>query len=374
MSVNDNIYKGWKAADILRLINTKGIGDRAIKSIIKSTDSYYTFINSQNHILKPFISKFSSNLFEKENELYVDKQLKILADDKIDIIGFWDSRYPKNLSHDSYSPAILFAKGNIDFINQMPSIAIVGTRRNTNYGRTVTEKFATGFAENGIAIISGMAQGIDSIAHKATVQAGGKTVAIVACGLDQIQPSYAQEFAQFLVKSGSCILSAYPPLKKALNQFFVQRNRIISGSTLATLVVESKEKGGSLWTARFAHEQNREVYAVPGKINSDRSIGTHMLIKNQIAQIALSPQQILEDLNIQINLVSKNQNTSNLILSSQENIIFQILEADPKNFDLILEEANRNTQIEVGELYSILLQMELNGYIKQASGNTYQRV
>ncbi len=332
-------------------------------------------MNTANPVLKKFRSKFQDiELFESNLAAVIEKQLHSIEKNVIDLIGFWDSRYPTMLDHDSYAPPILYTKGNIAYLNTTTCISIVGTRRNSSYGKTVTEEFVKGFCDSSITIISGMAQGIDSIAHKTAMSVGGKTLAVLASGLDQIQPSYSKDFADRIIDSGGGVMSAYPPGTKALNQFFVQRNRIVSGLSRATVVIESKDKGGSLWTAKFAAEQNRDVYAVPGKIYSDRSSGTHNLIKENMAIIALSYRQILDDLNIDAILAKSPQVEIYDELSSVERTILEKLEADPKIIDTVFEEVNSEINISIAELQSQLLMLEFNGRIKQSSGNAYYKV
>lgn len=287
------------------------------------------------------------------------------------ILGFWDEAYPKSLSNDRFHPPILFYKGDIAFLNESDSVSIVGTRRNSPYGKNVTEKFTKEFVNSGITIISGMAQGIDSIAHKCAMSEGGKTVAVLASGLDQIMPRYSNDFSKKIVDSGGALLSAYPPLKKALNQFFVQRNRIIAGLSKATIVIESKEKGGSLWTAKFASEQNKDIYAVPGNIFSEKSLGTHKLIESQVAQIALSPEQIMKEL--EIGNITKEVTSNNEIqnLDTIDRLALDIIEADPQNIQVIFDKINEEVSISIGDLQALLLKLEFMGLIKQSSGNTY---
>lgn len=373
--MSDYLYKKWTISDILLLVNTKGIGDHAIRSILTSCDSLYTFKHSSNTKLTKYQSKVvGEQLFDSPLSSIIETQLHILERYKINIIGFWDNHYPSMLSHDNYAPPILYSIGDISFINPTECISIVGTRRNSSYGKMVTETFVKGFTEAGVSIISGMAQGIDTIAHKACIDNNGKTVAVLASGLDQIQPSYAKDFARKIVDSGGGVLSAYPPGTKALNQFFVQRNRIVSGISKATVVIESKSKGGSLWTAKFATEQHRDVYAVPGKIYSDRSQGTHSLIKNNLAIIALSPEQILEDLGIGTTVSPKEDLDKYNALSTLERTIMEHLDADPKPIDIILEELSSVVSVTIAELQSQMLMMEFNGLVKQSSGNAYYKI
>jgi len=195
---------------------------------------------------------------------------------KIDITN---EKYPKLLKQIYDPPKCLYVLGNTEILNT-PSIAIVGCRETTEYGRKSATYFSYNLAKQDITIISGLAKGIDSFSHIGALQAKGKTIAVIGSGLDIIYPKENIKLAKEIIKQGGAIISEYPIGTRPEKEHFPARNRIISGMSNAVLVVEAKEKSGSLITADFAIEQGKDVYAVPGNINSLNSVGTNNLIKD----------------------------------------------------------------------------------------------
>lgn len=197
----------------------------------------------------------------------------------IQIIGFDDIRYPIKLKFIDNRPKVLFVKGDISNINK-ESVAIVGSRNASNYGIKNAKYFSEGLSKKGLVIISGLAKGIDSIAHKSVLASGGITYAILAHGLDSVYPKVNLDLFKDIIKNGGAVISEYVIGVKPQPKYFVQRNRIISGLSNAVIVVEAKERSGALITAEYAIEQGREVWAIPGNIFNDNAKGTNNLIKD----------------------------------------------------------------------------------------------
>lgn len=195
------------------------------------------------------------------------------------IINIQDGNYPRMLREIYDPPKSLYIAGNINILNK-PSIAIVGCRKPSEYGKKAAKYFAYNLAKQGINIISGLAIGIDSCAHLGALEAKGKTIAVVGNGLDTVYPKQNENLAKQIIKQGGAIISEYPLGTKPEKNHFPARNRIISGLSNGVIVVEAKEESGSLITADFAIEQGREVFAVPGNINSINSVGTNQLIQD----------------------------------------------------------------------------------------------
>ena len=211
-------------------------------------------------------------------------------------ISIESSKYPDSLKQIYDPPKKLYVIGDEKLLNNN-SIAIVGSRDNTEYGKKAAKYFAYNLAKENICIVSGLARGIDSFAHIGTLQAKGKTIAVVGNGLDIVYPKENEKLAQEIIKSGGAIISEYPIGSKPERFHFPARNRIISGLSNGVLVVEAKEKSGSLITADFAIEQGKEVFVVPGNINSLNSVGTNSLIKDG-AILVSNYQEILQWLDI----------------------------------------------------------------------------
>ncbi len=220
------------------------------------------------------------------------KYLELLKRQKVDILLYKDKKYPHLLKEIYDPPPILYSRGNIDI--EKLSISIVGSRKASYYGMKTAEKLAFQLASLGITIVSGMAKGIDTYAHRGALQAKGKTIAVLGCGVDVIYPTENAELMKEIEKSG-LVISEYPlkTLPKANN--FPARNRIISGLSLGTIIIEAGEKSGSLITAEFALEQGRDVYAIPGNIGTQYNKGSNNLLKEG-AKLVTSIEDILEDL------------------------------------------------------------------------------
>lgn len=208
------------------------------------------------------------------------------------------SALPEPLSTIPSPPSQLFVQGmSLDDICQRPRVAIVGSRKITPYGRAVTSQFAGELAKRGVVIVSGLALGVDAIAHTAALEAGGTTVAVLPSGLDAVYPSTNRQLAKKILEQGGALVSEYPSGTKSFKQHFIARNRLVSGLSDTLLVTEAAESSGTMHTARFARQQDRTIFAIPGNITNHTSSGTNQLIQRG-ATIALRPEDILEYLNV----------------------------------------------------------------------------
>ncbi len=332
-------------------------------------------IVSNNNYLDDFIRKADNpkykKIFHQEN-LFNSSSIPFgLADEEImnnekknyKIITFWDENYPARLKEIYDPPAVIYVSGSLKDLKK--SISVVGTRACSVYGKLATEQFVTEFVNSGVAVVSGMAYGIDSAAHTTAIEKGGYTIAVVAFGLDKIAPSNMKKQSQKIIDSGGAVLTAYSSQTVAQRGYFLSRNRIISGLTSATLIVESSAKGGSLWTAKFALDQNKEVYAVPGRVFDEKSQGTNKLIKDNIAQIALNPEIILTDLGYKSEISNNNIPTNKF--NETETLIINSLSKNPTHIDEISE----LTQLDMSVLLVNLLNLEFNGNIRQLTGKYF---
>jgi DNA processing protein len=307
---------------------------------------------------------------EHKNKIieYIPKLIEKCKKFDIQMITIWDEQYPNLLKEISNPPMLLYVKGELN-LQEKKCLAVVGTRSNTIYGKLTTDRFVSYFAERDIVIVSGLAYGIDTIAHKASLERKGKTIAVVASGLDKIGPQIAKDLASKIVDQGGAVISEYLPGTSAKPGYFPQRNRIISGMCSATLVVESGIKSGSLITARFALEGDREVFAVPGNITSEKSQGTNFLIKNNSAIPALSPEQMFNDLGWDKFIFKENGQSSLKFDNDIEKRIFDTLSFEP----IQLDELSNNTNLEISQILVNLLNLEFKGYIKELAGKNFIR-
>lgn len=318
--------------------------------------------------------------------LQLSKDLARLVELDIAVIGCEDHNYPELLLEITNPPPLLYLRGDSRCL-ELPQIGIVGSRRPTPVGSDNARSFAKLLAQQGFAITSGLALGVDGAAHEGALAAKGKTLAILGTGLDQIYPSRHRRLAQEIIAAGGLLVSEYPPGTTARPGNFPQRNRIISGLSLGVLVVEAAQKSGSLITARLAAEQGREVFALPGSIHCPVSRGCNGLIR-QGATLVESTEQMIEELQGLLSLKSEQLNllpqTSQIEdkqcgdlaveqltgdLSDRQQSLLQQLGFDATELDILASRLNWDT----GSLLAELMTLELSGYIAQ-QGNGYMRL
>jgi DNA processing protein len=282
------------------------------------------------------------------------------------ICTFWEPAYPQSLRQIADPPALLYVCGKLP---QGRALAIVGTRHPTHCGRRFTEKLAQELAEKGVTIISGLARGIDTAAHRGALNAGGKTVAVLGCGIDKVYPRENAEIYHQITDKGA-LVSEYPPGSEPLACHFPGRNRIISALSVGTLVVEAARDSGSLITAEFALDQGREVMAVPGGIDRKTSYGTNLLLK-QGAHPVTEATEILQILGINSAVEKQKQTNLSPPVQLPEPFVSVLsgLDLTPRHSDELAGESGLTPM----ELSAILLQLELQGYAEKLPGGRYIR-
>jgi len=280
-----------------------------------------------------------------------------------DFITINDDIYPECLKEISDPPEKLYYKGNLELLKSERMIAVVGTRNPSSYGKLCCEYMIKKMSKADITIVSGFAKGIDSIAHKTSLITGTKTIAVIASGLDIVYPASNLSLYREIEEKG-LILTEYEPGTKPFKGNFPQRNRIIAGLSKGIIVVESKDRGGSLITADLALEYNRDVYAVPGDIFSEYSKGCNNLIRDAKAKSLSNIKELLEDYNWE----NKEENKS-LKFTKNQDLILNSLSTE-KSFDQILEE----TKIAQTEILSELINLEIMGLIKSIAGGRYKKI
>ena len=274
-----------------------------------------------------------------------------------------DDVYPECLKEISNPPLKLYYKGNLDLLKEERLIAVVGTRNPSSYGKLCCEYMVKKMSRANITVVSGFAKGIDSIAHKTSLLTDGKTIAVIASGLDIVYPASNLSLYREIEEKG-LILSEYEAGVKPFKSNFPQRNRIIAGLSRGTIVVESKDRGGSLITADLALEFNRDVYAVPGDVFSEYSKGCNNLIRDARAKSLSNINELLEDYSW--NIEEKNENNK---YTKNQLLILNSLSSE-KNLDNILIE----TKIEQTEILAELMALEIMGVIKSIAGGRYKKI
>ena len=307
--------------------------------------------------------KLTTAIAQGKNTIMPDREIENLEKYQVKAIPYLAPQYPKRLLEINDYPPILFVRGSLLPSDEL-SIAVVGTRRVSVYGRQVTEEIVTDLVQSNVTIISGLAKGIDSIAHKTALEINGRTISVFASGLDIVYPSENLQMAKRIMENGA-LISEYPLGTKPKAENFPRRNRIMSGLSLGVLVIEAGEKSGALITADQALSQNREVFAVPGSIFSPYSKGTNKLIQ-QGAKLVKNYMDILEELNL-VNIATQLEVKDLLQVDPGEAILLENLSAEPKHIDEICRVSGLSAQI-VGSRLAIL---ELKGIIKQVSNLNY---
>ena len=327
-------------APMNELLNIEGLGERVAKEIRKGP-----------------------------MEKAVEKELYLLKEVGGKIVTLKDSAYPKRLRDIYDPPPLLYVRGELKEEDEF-AISIVGSRKTSPYGRGMTERMSQELARHGITIVSGMARGIDSLAHWGALSGGGRTIAVLGCGVDVIYPSENRNLFTKIMDHGA-VLSEFPMGSPPEGGHFPKRNRIISGLSIGVVVVQASAESGSLITAGFALEQGREVFAVPGNVGAEGSRGTHQLIKEG-AKLVESSEDILEEILPQWR---RERETTQKVegperdLTGEERILYERLSETPSHIDVLI----RESQFDPGKVSSLLLNLELKGLVSQWPGKCFSK-
>lgn len=304
------------------------------------------------------------SLLKTRAQLDLDGEMERYERLGVSVITRIDHRYPRLLAEIPAPPPVLYVRGTLDEPNQ-PAVAVVGTRRATSYGRAVTERLATDLAGAGVTIVSGLARGIDAVAHQAAVRAGGRTIAVLGSGPDVIYPPEHRHLAEQVMACGA-VVSDYPPGRKPDAQNFPARNRIISGLSLGVIIAEAPARSGALITADFAADQGRDVFVIPGSILGDTGAGGLRLLRDG-AILVRSAEDVLEDLRL---LKHDQPAASQLSLpfeSEQERRLFALLTGEGQHIDDLAAAVS----LPIGEVSALLLTMELKGMVRNTGAQHY---
>jgi len=365
--MNKSDYYDW-----LRLLSVKGLGSETTQKILTKYSHPKNIFEASKEELEEFSfipQKVVENIVHNEQGEFIDTQLSLIEKYEVHIISLLDDEYPRLLKYSYNPPVLLYVKGNVLPEDDL-CFAVVGTRKPTQYGKIAVHKIVPKLSLSGFTIVSGLAYGIDAASHNEALNAGGRTIAVFGTGLDTIYPAANRKLTERILENGA-LISELPLESKIEAWNFANRNRIISGMSKGTLVVEGARTSGALLTAKYALEQNRDIYAIPGNINSPQSEGPNYLIKLG-AKIVCSPEDILEEYQLSLKLVDGEHTTETkpkIKLSESEEKIYKLLMNNEKNLSLdkMVELADQSP----AELSSILLQMEFKGLVKRGAQNRY---
>jgi DNA processing protein len=370
MSRHDLTY--WIA-----LKSIEGVGNLGFKNLVDALGNPRNVFDASIQTLKviPGIGeKTAAHIKDFQQWQDADKSLEVTERLQANIVTYRDPLYPHNLLNIYDFPVFLYVRG--DLREEDTNIAVVGSRMATTYGKFSTERLCRELALKGITIVSGLARGIDSAAHRGALAGKGRTIAVLGCGLDVVYPSENEKLFNEIAENGA-VITEFPPGTPPSAPNFPSRNRIISGISLGVVVVEAGEKSGSLITARLALDQGREVFAVPGIIDSPGSKGTHRLIKEG-AKLVENVHDILDEIRPQLTIPLAQQASTEAMtspsprgesLKETERTVLESLTRRAVDVDTIIE----HTGFKAKDVLAILLSLELNGHIEQRPGKLFLR-
>ena len=345
----------------------KGVGPVTAKKLIAYCGGPEAVFKEKISNLKkiPTIGSALANEIQNPTVLKrAQEEINFIDKHKIEVLSFWDSHYPYQLKQCVDAPILLFSKGKIEW-NDKPIISVVCTRKASAYGLSVFKELIKDLSQFSPTIVSGLAYGIDSYAHKEALKNDIQTIGVLAHGLDNIYPKSNAKLAREMTQNGG-LLTEFLSCSKLVRENFVRRNRIVAGLADVTIVIESKIKGGAMITARMANSYNRDVFAIPGRLNDICSKGCLHLIKNNEAIAYTGIDDIIENMSWQNKAVSNQQ------------LLFDFTPEEKSIYDLIVEynemhidKISQNTNISSDKLPEILMKLELEGVIHHKAGNIY---
>lgn len=344
----------------------KGIGPAKVQTLLDYFGTLAAAWDATEHQLQKIgLDKRAINTFLKTRaELDLDAEMARIEKADVQLLTWNSDGYPSYLREIPNPPYLLYMHGHLIEADQW-AVAVVGTRRLTAYGRQVTKDLVAGLVRNNITVVSGLARGIDAVAHKTAVEMNGRTLAVLGSGLDSIYPAEHRDLAQQIIGGHGAVISEYGLGIRPEAKNFPPRNRIISGLSLGVIVVEAGERSGALITTNFALEQDREVFAVPGNISSPVSKGPNKLIQEG-AKLITSVDDVLEELNLQ--MVAEHTAVQMALPETNEEIaLYTYLSAQPIHVD----ELSRETGLPSNTVSSTLTMMELKGMVHQVGGMKY---
>ncbi|MCK4726129.1 MAG: DNA-processing protein DprA, partial [Anaerolineales bacterium] len=343
----------------------KGIGSVRFGSLLDYFGDAETAWNASPADLREtgLPAKIIETFLGKRSDTVLDQLWEKILNQNITVLTWDDETYPRRLKEINQPPPVIYVRGSLKIEDEW-SIAVVGTRRVSPYGRQAAEEIASGLARNGLTVVSGLARGIDAIAHQTALKSGGRTIGVLGCGVDRIYPPEHRRLASQMIEQGA-VISDYPLGTPPEGVNFPPRNRIISGLSMAVAIIEAGERSGALITASFAADQGRDVFALPGSIFSPQSAGTNRLIDTGAFPL-LSIQSILDVLNLA--LVHEKQTASRVLPANEiEASLLEVLSHDPQHVD----EIRNRSDLPIQKVTASLTLMELKGLVRQVGGMKY---
>ncbi len=363
-----NAIPGLKNAEIIQLIRLCGSAQDVLAA------------DSERLVKHTGLSlRLARKITRFEQKAFLDEEYLLCERFGVKIVSCFDSAFPRLLRHIPDCPIVLYYKGDIT-LEDDTCVAIVGSRISTIYGLHIAESLAAQLAEVGLTVVSGLARGVDSAAHRGSLKASGRTLAVLGCGLSQTYPPENKDLMETIALHGA-VLSEFPLKAAPLRFNFPRRNRIISGLSLGIVIVEARRRSGALITSRFALEQGREVFAVPGRIDQPTAWGTNQLIK-QGASVVLSVKDILAELKLPLRdsldkgtvaghkTQGKEKTGACIPLPQSQQMIYDILGREPLHIDDLAVRCQKS----IHEMMGPLLQLELQRLVKRWPGQLFSKI
>lgn len=350
------------------MLRLPGIGGQTIMRLLAHYEPNQVFGASRASLTALGFSEKVAETLQKPDWAQVEQDLEWLSQPENHVLTLHDAGYPARLKEISNPPPVLFVKGHAELLSE-PQIAMVGSRNPSAVGLKTAVEFAQALSAAGLTITSGMALGIDAASHQGAINVNGRTIAVAGTGLDRVYPACHKRLATQIVERGA-LVSEFPPGVAAKASHFPRRNRIISGLCLGLLVVEAAQQSGSLITARLALEQNREVFAIPGSIHNPLARGCNALIR-QGAKLVETAEDIFEELGQYNQLHTKNiPEINEMVLDLEQQNLLNLIAYNPTTVDTLVQESGWSVEA----VSSMLLVLELQGYIATAAGGSYFRI
>jgi len=364
---------------LIGLSLVSGVGPQRLRALLAAFETPSRIFRASRSALTQVDGvgdQTAESILTFDDRAAVDREMERAEALGATLISPWDDRFPDRLREIYDPPAFLWMRGTLP-TTEAPMVTVVGTRRCTDYGRTQAHHFGAELARRGFTVVSGLAYGIDAAAHKGALDAGGRTIAVLGSGVGHIYPKKHTALAERIAENGA-VLSEYALDAEPDAPHFPERNRILSGIALGTLVVESYSEGGALITARLALEQNREVFAVPGAITKDSSRGTNRLIQRGHAKLVVGIEDLLEELpevtvaepdEVDAETVTAGTRPDPDELSGDAKVLYEALSDTPMHVDALCEE----TGLDPASVLPTLLELEFKGLVRQLAGKQFRR-
>lgn len=361
---------GNERTALLLLVNTPGLGAVKIRRLLKHFDSAEATVQAPTEALAavPGVGPRLAQAVEQawHNGLW-ERDAELVERYGVSLVTLADPEYPEALRRIPDAPVLLYVKGQLPAASA-PCVAVIGTRQASRYGLQMAKDISADLAAQGVTVVSGLARGVDTYAHEGALRTG-KTVAVIGSGLAHIYPRENTELAQRIAESGA-VVSEFPMLTPPDRTHFPQRNRIVSGMSLGTVLIEAKVRSGAMITVKRAIDQGREVFAIPGRADIETFTGNHSLIKDGCAQLVQSGQEILNALRIASNECQRDFQVALPQLDTEEQQLWDALSSEERTVEEIAEE----TKLPIAKLNILLMKLLLKQRIEKYPGNLFRRV